>query len=352
VERDRGGGVTGPYLRLIAAAAERSVPLDVMIELTHRCNFRCRHCYIPDLTVRDGMTTGRIMALLEELAEMGTLRLALSGGETTVRRDWLAIARRARWMGFEVRLLTNGSRITPAAADAIASMHATVEVSLYSLHEATFAAVTGVAGSLARVLAGIARLRARGVEVLVKAPVMTLNAGDVVAVARWAAEQGLECRTDPVISHRKDGALAPIALRVPPAHLLPYYAGPGAPAVARAAAAAPTGDDEPLCAAGSRYANITAAGDVLACNLLPVVAGNVNAAPFREIWERSAWLAKLRALRRRDLPVCSSCSALPACGRCPAQALVEDDDLLGPSRWACENAGALAAARASLPPST
>jgi radical SAM protein with 4Fe4S-binding SPASM domain len=106
------------------------------------------------------------------------------------------------------------------------------------------------------------------------------------------------------------------------------------------AAEHPAGDG-PLCAAGVRYANITAAGDVLACNILPGPAGNINRASFREIWERSARLQRIRAIRRSDLQMCSSCSKLPYCGRCPAQALVEDGNILGPSSAACAHATAL-----------
>ena len=344
-------GEPGPYLRLLAAAADRAVPLDVMLELTHRCTFRCRHCYIPDFRAPDGLATERVLVLLDELVEMGTLRLALSGGEMMLRRDWLTIARRARALGFELRLLTNGSLITPSLADEIAALHATVEVSVYAVDPDVFDGITAVAGSLERVVAAIESLRERSVGVLVKTPVMTLNAAHTGAVARWAAERTLECRVDPVISHRKDGDLAPIALRVPPSHLLPYYAGPGRTAGTRAARARASDRSDPLCAAGTRYANITAAGDVLACNLLPVVAGNVNAAPFREIWEHSPWLVRLRSLRSADLHTCTACHKLPYCGRCTAQALVEDGDLLGPSAWACENASAIEGAlRPNGPP--
>jgi len=43
----------------------------------------------------------------------------------------------------------------------------------------------------------------------------------------------------------------------------------------------------------------------------------------------------IRSIRFGDLPVCSSCPVATHCGRCMAQALVEDGDILGPSSWAC-----------------
>ena len=101
-----------------------------------------------------------------------------------------------------------------------------------------------------------------------------------------------------------------------------------------------------MCAAGTRSAAITADGDVLACAILPRTAGSLLTQTFREIWEGLPLLQLLRRVRRSDLTVCSSCNRYAACGRCPAQALLEDGDLLGPSSAACAYAAALEKARA------
>jgi MoaA/NifB/PqqE/SkfB family radical SAM enzyme len=82
--------------RLIAWASKNFVPLDVSLELTHRCNFRCQHCYIPDFSLPNLLTTERILSLLEELKAAGTLFLTLTGGEMFLRQDWFTIAQRAR----------------------------------------------------------------------------------------------------------------------------------------------------------------------------------------------------------------------------------------------------------------
>ena len=88
--------------------------------------------------------------------------------------------------------------------------------------------------------------------------------------------------------------------------------------------------DGPQCAAASRYCNITSAGDVMACNILPGSGGNIRHRAFRDVWESSPWLNEVRSIRRRHLHTCGSCSKISYCGRCHAQALVEDGDLYGP----------------------
>ena len=72
----------------------------------------------------------------------------------------------------------------------------------------------------------------------------------------------------------------------------------------------------------------------MACNVLPGSDSNIRERPFREIWENSPWLNRIRSIRVRDLHTCKSCSRLSYCGRCHAQAMTEDGDLYGPSSYA------------------
>jgi len=329
------------YRRLVERAARDLIPLDVSLELTWRCNFRCRHCYIPDFHAPDRVSTPRLIELLEELAEMGTLFLTLTGGEPLLRRDWDAVARRARELGFQVTLLTNGSLVDDRAADTLADLAIQVRVSFHSSDPVVFDRITARDGSSARVLEGVERLRDRGVSVELNVPISRLNPDGATGVPRLARALGVEANIFTTIVAAKDGSRAPLAVRLPAPDAVRLAGGPGDGCELPDEAAKHPAGDGPLCAAGVRYANITAAGDVLACNILPGPAGNINHASFREIWERSPRLQRIRAIRRTDLEVCSTCSKLPYCGRCHAQALVEDGDILGPSSAACAHAAAL-----------
>lgn len=324
--------------RLIVQAARHNIPMDVSIELTHHCNFRCRHCYIPDFSAPDLLSTERLLTLLEELAEIGTLFLTLTGGELFLRRDWLTVARRARELGFALRLFSNGTLIDEEVARTIAGLPATVEISLYSMDEATFEEITQRPGSFARTLRGIEQLRQLEVEVLLKTPMTVLNYRDLDAVAAYAAAIGAEFQASPTIMAKKDGDPSTLSLRVPQEKLMPHFGGPHLGCHIPEDDPADPRRDGPLCAAASRYCNITSSGDVMACNILPGSGGNIRRRSFRDVWENSPWLRKVRSIRRSDLHTCRSCSRLPYCGRCHAQALVEDGDLYGPSTYAQERA--------------
>ena len=98
----------------------------------------------------DGLSTDRLLELFEELAGFGTLFLTFTGGEVLLRRDWLLLARRARRLGFSLRLFSNGSLIDEEVVRALQDLSIGVEVSLYSTRARVFERITGCPGSLQR----------------------------------------------------------------------------------------------------------------------------------------------------------------------------------------------------------
>lgn len=330
------------FLALFEKAQREKIPLEVSIELTHHCNFRCRHCYIPDFKVPDRLSTERILELLDELVEMGTLYLTFTGGEVFLRRDWREIFRAARRKGFQITVLSNGSLIDEAIADELAGLHSIVEISYYAAEASNFEAITGRDGSFETTTRAIRLLRERGIELQLKMPVMRINSGSVQGVRGFAEELGVDFQSFAKLLPMKDGGGKPLEERMSRAELLSYVSGPhSACFLPGEADVHPPAQGGPLCAAAHRFAAISSNGDVLACNIMPGVAGNILKESFREIWEASEWLKELRRLTRDDLRVCNTCEYFSYCGRCPAQALLEDGDLRGPSRDSCEYAEAL-----------
>jgi radical SAM protein with 4Fe4S-binding SPASM domain len=322
---------------LVRKAAKKTIPLDVSLELTHHCNYRCRHCYIPDFAVPDALTTRKVLSLFEELVDMGTLYLTFTGGEILLRRDWYDIVKRARKLGFVVRLLSNGSRIDRHVADLIASVDATVEVTVFTMNSQVFDEITRTPGAFDMTMRGIEHLHHRTIDLTLKVPIMTLNVDSWQGVETHAESLGVEFQSSATILARKNGDPGPIALRVPPVDLPHHFK-----AIAASCQRVPEfREDEPLCAAASRYCNITSSGDVMACNALPGSGGNLLEKSFKDIWQNSLWFNQVRSIRKRDLHTCCHCEKLPYCSRCHAQALVEHGDLYGPSSAAGERADAL-----------
>lgn len=320
-------------------AALHHVPLEVALELTHRCTFHCIHCYIPDRHRRDGLPTSRLLALLDELRELGTLFLTITGGEPLLHTHWREIVTAARQRTFAVRLLSNGMYFTEGDARLLGELGVRVSLSMYAAEAGVFEAITGVPGSFARLRRTVDLLQAAGVQLSLKVPVMRANAWAVEEVVEWAQARGIPCQVFPLLTHRRDGGLGPLRQRVSWEEAAARWFLPRLPTQAVDGRPNHAGGGLAPCAAGIRTATITPKGEVLACQLLPTVAGNVAEQSFRQVWESSPWLRRLRRLRVADLPHCAPCQHLGSCGRCPARAMVEGEGLEGVDPLACALAG-------------
>jgi MoaA/NifB/PqqE/SkfB family radical SAM enzyme len=110
-------------------AYDHCIPLQVTLELTLRCNIRCTHCYNFD---RDQprpasgaeLSLEEIRALMDDLRRAGTLFLSLTGGEAMVHPRFWEIADEAAARGFALQVLSNGTLLTEAACDRLASVSA------------------------------------------------------------------------------------------------------------------------------------------------------------------------------------------------------------------------------------
>ncbi len=71
------------------------------------------------------------------------------------------------------------------------------------------------------------------------------------------------------------------------------------------------------------------------CVQFPLPTGNIRQQKFIDIWRDSPALREVRSIRARDLPVCSTCSHVGTCTRCPGLAYMEGN-MRGPSTADCE----------------
>jgi len=110
-------------------ACNHKIPFSATIELTDNCNLNCIHCYCEG----SGVTLWnypRLVKLVDELYDMGTMDLEITGGECLSHPDIITFLRYANDRGFIITLLTNATLITPDIADFIASIKPPARVTL------------------------------------------------------------------------------------------------------------------------------------------------------------------------------------------------------------------------------
>ncbi len=86
-----------------------SRPASAELELTLKCNLRCKHCIVSaGLPAENELSTGEWIGLIEEL---GAVRYTLTGGEPLMREGFAEIVRAIKESGSYVKILTNGTLV-------------------------------------------------------------------------------------------------------------------------------------------------------------------------------------------------------------------------------------------------
>lgn len=269
-------------------------PIKVTISYTHSCNLDCRVCYArctrdPSPREIKGATWLR---LIDEFLDTGVISIMFEGGEPLHRADFRSVLRHAARRAM-TRLRTNATVIdTCMAAGLKADGLGDALVDLLGARPGTHDALTGVAGSHTRSLAGIRALREAGVPVTVLVIMNRRNVHELPELLDLAHGLGCEAigvlRPYPLgrmrdnwaeLSLSLDEMMAAIgALSPPPGLRLMQSWHP---------------NDANCC---WQMAAVNAYGDSIGCTYLReyVHYGNVLETPFLETWEHPLY-RQLRA---------------------------------------------------------
>jgi radical SAM protein with 4Fe4S-binding SPASM domain len=83
--------------------------IQLYLELTNRCNLKCMHCYLAAGTANTvEIPLKNAVKAIRQFAETGGKYLTLSGGETTLYKEWPSLVETARAMNLQTTVMTNG----------------------------------------------------------------------------------------------------------------------------------------------------------------------------------------------------------------------------------------------------
>ncbi len=112
-------------------------PLMVGWDITRMCNLRCKHCYASagKRHPRE-FSFNKIKDTVDELDELGTVMIAIAGGEPFMRKDLADIVSYIKGKGIEVFLNTNGTLITKDRIERLINVGLRhIEISIDGLEE-------------------------------------------------------------------------------------------------------------------------------------------------------------------------------------------------------------------------
>ncbi len=321
--------------KLFQTCEEKARPVRAYLEITSRCNFKCRHCYISQREKAKELGKDEWFDVFAQLRETGVLALTFAGGEFFLHPDWPELVRNARENRFALRFLTNGAHVDREAAKIIADAKPLrVEVSLYGPDETTYEKLTGDGNNFKRAIQGITLLLVYGIKLVIKYPLLhstwqgyekALGLANNFRVPLWYDYHLVPSAVEPEMANPESLSFEELA---------EFFESQG------------TTDDEenddtqfdadaPVCDIAKRGIVISSRGEVFPCPRLRVSAGSVRKKPIAEIWKMSPILTDLRKLNKSDRTECIKCLYRTICRSCPAHAFSEHGSLIKPATGDC-----------------
>lgn len=345
-------------------------PREVDIEITARCNLRCKYCYYFDNQAvnYEDLQKEEWLRFFDELGRCAVMNVNLAGGEPFIREDLPELLEGIVRNRMRFAILSNGSLINDEIASFIAStkrcnyVQVSVDGSTPEVHDSCRGK-----SSFARAIQGIRTLQDNNVPVEARVTIHRNNVHDLENIARLLLEDlkldefstnsaGVfgSCHknsADVLLTTQDRMKAMKTLLRLSTKYKgkIIASAGPLEEArrwntmeIARIQGMPPfyNGGHLTACGCPAKRIAVRSDGMMIICSMLPnICLGRINRDSLQETWQKSQKLNQFRS--RRSLPLtsfeyCSGCLYIPYCtGNCPGSAYNLIGEVNHPSPDAC-----------------
>lgn len=318
---------------------------NLQLELTLGCNLRCIHCYAegaPELAGQEKMSIGEWKRLIREAVKLNCKGIAFTGGEPLLVKELLFELIRYTWgEGISFGISTNATLITAEAIDFFTKYNVKCAVSLYAANERIHDSITRVQGSYRRTVDNLLKLKAKGIPIQIKTPVMSENQDYLKETEQFVKEKFNVTPAMSVAFSAGRACLDPLAhpdtflhfasdklLELAPARVvIPIRTAPGFSKAYKTQFIRRLHGHHclfngPLC--------VTSVGDVLPCPALRrIVLGNVKQSSL-EVLLASNEVKHVWKASKDFVEVCRDCEYRYACADCQA---IEGERLFVKPAW-------------------
>ncbi len=340
-----------------AKAARDKLPVNTTFELTSRCNFSCRMCYVHDsacnLHRESELSAKQWIEIAQQAKNAGALFVLITGGEPFFRDDFCEIYEAVAQMGFVLSLNTNLSLLNDGILDLLTKYRPNrVNASLYGASDETYKNLCGVP-AFETVKNNIARLRERRIPVKINSSITQYNIDDLDRMIDFCEENNLifkgtgymfpQIRLGEPKSRISAREVSAIRAHID-RRLLSDEDYRERTKRIRAGIEIEKDSDCPVdetdgaairCRAGSTSAWVDSKGNMSFCGMIPAGADcSVPEKGFAECWN----IVKKKASEVRMPGKCLNCEYKNICTLCAASQLCEEGNYDSPSPYVCEMA--------------
>jgi heme b synthase len=348
-------------------AATMPLPRIIAWEVTRSCNLNCVHCRASSRfgPYRNELGTREALGLLDQIREVGTPIIILTGGEPLLRKDIFALADYGTGLGMRMVMGSNGTLITARVARRIAEAGVKrVSISIDGATKESHDAFRKVVGAFDGAMRGISNLREQGLDFQINTTITRRNLSELESIfdlavrigavahhifllvptgrAREMVNQELSAQDYEDTLHwfyRQHGR-ASIELKATCAPQYYRILSQEASSRVKGANTQTMGLDAVTrgCLAGISYCFISHVGIVQPCGYLEVDSGDVRKEPFSQIWQHSGIFNDLRDFSKYE-GKCGRCEYIAVCGGCRARAYEATGDYLAEEPLCAYNPG-------------
>ncbi len=317
-------------------------------ETTRRCNLSCKHCraVAEDHPYDNELDTKASFRLLEQIREVGTPIVILTGGEPLLRKDIFDIAAYGTELGLRMVMAPNGTLVDEAAVQKMKdSGIKRISISLDGATAKSHDEFRGLTNAFDRALHGIKLAREAGLEFQINTVITQTNLDEIPKILSLAEDLGavahhifllvptgrgkyiLDSSIDAeqyektlnwFYDQRDKTSLQLKATCAPHYYRIlrqraheegkkVSFETHGLDAVTRG------------CLAGTGFCFVSHVGRVQTCGFLDVTCGDITRQSFKDVWENSKVFNELRNFSNLE-PKCGICEFNRVCGGCRARA--------------------------------
>lgn len=187
-----------PLLRyLLSKAGRTATPISGTFELTPRCNFDCKMCYVhltkqQQEAIGKELTADQWLAFGEEAVSKGLLMLLLTGGEPLLRPDFREIFLGLKKMGVMISINSNGSLLDDDMLDFFKhNPPYKFNITLYGSSPEIYERLCGNASGFNKTLHALKTLKEIGITTKVNCSITHYNAPDIENIFKITDDIGL-----------------------------------------------------------------------------------------------------------------------------------------------------------------
>ena len=183
--------------------------------MTYSCSEKCIHCYNPGAsrnneehsyrTDFDLLTLNDYKRIIDELDDLGVVKVCLTGGDPFSNEDTWSIISYLYEKEIAFEIFTNGLGLLGKEARLASLFPLDIGLTVYSTDPAVHDSITRIPGSLKRTLAVLQHLYELGVPLIVKCPLMRMNFKDYPEVIALAESYNAEVQIDGRLFDSSDG---------------------------------------------------------------------------------------------------------------------------------------------------